>query len=75
MRYPKVALLIETYWAEPDFHEVVNSLMLDSRNGYREGFPMDITNAIFELLKLHDTASVKSITDDDILKLKVSSVD
>lgn len=54
MKYPKVSGLIEAAWTESDFNELVNKLLMDSRDGKRQGFPMEITKAIFDLIKLHD---------------------
>ena len=64
-QYPKVATIMETYWNEPDFNEAVNKLMLDSRDGRRKGFPMDITHAIFDLVKLHDNETGKTGWQDN----------
>ena len=64
LRYKKVAIIIEAYWDEPDFDIAVNRLLMDSRDGHRQGFPMDITNAIFELVKLHDTGIGKADGED-----------
>ena len=64
-RYKKVAIIIESYWDEPDFDLAVNRLLMDSRDGHRQGFPMDITNAIFELVKLHDNETCKTDGQDN----------
>jgi len=54
LKYPKISNLIDAAWNEPDFDSLVNNLLMDSRGGTRQGFPMEITNAIFDLIKLHN---------------------
>ena len=63
--YKKVAIIIEAYWEEPDFDVAVNRLLMDSRDGHRQGFPLDITEAIFKLVKIHDTGISKTNRQDD----------
>lgn len=54
-KYPRISGLIEAAWKEPDFDDMLNKLLLDSRDGTRQGFPMDVTEAVFELIRIRDS--------------------
>ena len=53
-RVPHVANNLKTFWGSTYFHEYVDKLMFDTRDGKREGFPNEVAKAIYRIMKNHD---------------------
>ena len=53
-QYPHIAEKIHLFWSTRDFNFIMNTLLNDSRDGERQGFPMEIISAIFAIIKKHD---------------------
>jgi hypothetical protein len=61
--FPRIAKGVEVFWGEKDFPEYINKLLADGRND-RQGFPAEVTTALFALQKLH-SASFPEFEDSD----------
>jgi len=53
-RFPHLAQL-ESIWGSQECRDFIAGLILDSRQGARQGFPADHASTIFRLLLEHDT--------------------
>lgn len=53
-RFPHVAEKIVTTWGTPDCRKYINTLLTDTRDGQRKGFPPATASSIFQLLCIHD---------------------
>lgn len=51
-RLPRIADQCTKYWATPDFEPFVASLMMDSRDGARQGLPWDAAQELLFLLEI-----------------------
>lgn len=51
-RLPRIAQQCTQYWATPDFEPFVASLMMDSRDGGRQGLPWDAAQELLFLLEI-----------------------
>ncbi len=49
MMFPRIYSALETLWDYPEFDAYISSLILDSRNPPRKGFPPEV---VAELLKI-----------------------
>jgi hypothetical protein len=53
-KHPKIANLLSIFWKEHDFHDVASKFLLDSRDGTRQGFSLEVVDTLLDLMKLHD---------------------
>lgn len=51
-RLPRIAQQCSQYWATADFEPFVASLMMDSRDGARQGLPWDVAQELLFLLEI-----------------------
>jgi hypothetical protein len=51
-RLPRIAEQCTRYWATPDFEPFIASLMMDSRDGARQGIPWDAAQELLFLLEI-----------------------
>lgn len=51
-RLPRIADQCTKYWATPDFEPFIASLMMDSRDGGRQGIPWDAAQELLFLLEI-----------------------
>lgn len=51
-RLPRIATMCTQYWATADFEPYVASLMMDSRDGGRQGLPWDAAQELLFLLEI-----------------------
>lgn len=49
--YPHIKKRIELIWGTVPLDQYLNSLLLDTREGHRQGFPMEVASAIASLAK------------------------
>lgn len=54
-KYPRLAAGIELRWGDKEFHPYVKALIEDKR-GDRQGFPIEVLDAIMALQEIHDAA-------------------
>ena len=52
--YPHIGKKIEFLWGNPEFNDLLNRLINDTRDGAREGFPKPVASALLRLSILHD---------------------
>ena len=52
--YPHIAAKIEFLWGKPEFNEMLNQMINDTRDGKRQGFPKPVASALFRLSMQHD---------------------
>ncbi len=52
--YPHLGVKIRALWGSKECRVILMSLLNDSRDGSRAGFPVSIGKTIFSLLKAHD---------------------
>jgi hypothetical protein len=50
---PRIASMIELHWGYNTLESFIFGLLNDSRDGAREGFPMNVASALFKLTVLH----------------------
>jgi hypothetical protein len=65
-RLPHIAKSIELLWGTVEFNKWFDKLMSDTRDGMREGFPIDVSDALLKLSIKHD---------EDFPKLKLQVTD
>lgn len=65
-RYPHIAVKIRTLWSTKECRTLLMSLLNDSREGNRAGFPHSIGKIIFSLLKDHDAKFPQFDDKDDL---------
>ena len=53
-KYPHIAEQISVCWSDICFTQTICKLLMDSRDGTRAGFPIEIAKAMFALIKEHD---------------------
>jgi hypothetical protein len=51
-RLPRIAEQCTAYWATPNFESFVSALMMDSRDGGRQGLPWDAAQELLFLLEI-----------------------
>ena len=54
-RFPHIGKKIEFLWGEREFDTMINKLFSDTRGDTRQGFPLEIADALLKLMMLHDT--------------------
>lgn len=53
-RFPHIGKKLAGLWSSHDFSPFINELFRDTRGGTREGFPKDVSVALFRLMQDHD---------------------
>jgi len=53
-RFPHIGKKLAGLWSSHDFSTFVNELFRDTRGGTRQGFPKDVSVALFRLMQDHD---------------------
>lgn len=54
LQMPRIAQKLELFWGCPEFGPYVSHLMKDTRDGTRQGFPLEIANALLGLVEDHE---------------------
>lgn len=54
LAFPHIAKIISLFWGEQELSWYFNNLFLDSRDGNRQGLPVEISKDINSLWKLHE---------------------
>lgn len=65
--YPHIAGKIRDLWGTKECRVLLMTLLNESRDGKRAGFPISIGKTIFTLLKVHDTKFPQFDDADDIV--------
>jgi hypothetical protein len=66
-KYPHIAKKVSMSWGSPEGRKLLVSLLADSRDGARAGFPPSVAKEIFALLKQHDIKFPQHDTTTDII--------
>ena len=53
-RFKHLADKIELHWGYDEFYPFIERLMVDTRDGKRAGFPLDVIQEIVTLLEIHE---------------------
>ena len=53
-RLPHIAEALSLMWGYAEFYVYIEKLMLDTCDGKRQGLPSDVSQAIFNLRRLHE---------------------
>lgn len=53
-RHPHIGPRIDWFWGHREFPEFIHRLLLDSRDGKRDGFDWDVMRAFNVLQRTHD---------------------
>ena len=53
-KFPHIGKKIAVFWGHQECYELFVNLMLDTRDGARQGFPKEIGQALHRLSMLHD---------------------
>ena len=53
-KFPHIGRKIEVFWGQPECYALFKDLMLDTRDGERQGFPKEVGLALHNLSLLHD---------------------
>lgn len=53
-RFPHIGKKLAGLWSSHDFSVFINELFRDTRGGTRQGFPKDVSVALFRLMQDHD---------------------
>lgn len=53
-QYAHIAKNLQLFWGHKDFHNIVDMLLNDTRDGKRRGFPKPIVTAILVLVDKHN---------------------
>lgn len=64
-QYPRIAVKIKTLWGTKECRDLLMSLLNDSRDGKRAGFPVSIGQTIMALLTDHDAKFPMFDSKDD----------
>ena len=67
IKYPHIANKINDLWGTAECRQLLVSLLADSRDGKRAGFPPSVASEIFKMLKQHDIQFPKFDTTDHII--------
>jgi len=51
-RLPHLAARVQTLWGQTEFEPYVSRLIMESRDGQRQGFPWDVAQELFFLVEL-----------------------
>lgn len=62
-KFPHIFEKIVTLWDTPSIEPYFNELMMDSRDGKREGFPPDVASEIFRISMLSSPKSTTKVED------------
>ena len=62
--FPRIGKAIEAFWGYKEFPEFINKLLADGRNN-REGFPEEVTTALFVLQQIHAKGYPEFEQEDD----------
>ncbi len=54
--FPHIGKKLQLLWGNPEFHDFVQRLEQDTRQGARAGFPADTLFALARLVLAHDAA-------------------
>lgn len=54
-KFPRIGRAIALFWGQTEFAPYIASLLHDTRDCTREGFPFDVASSLLELQQLHDT--------------------
>lgn len=54
-QFPHIGVKLKAIWGYPEFYQYVNKLMNDTRDGHRQGFPLEVASGLFRLYNKHDT--------------------
>lgn len=65
--FERIHLRIEALWGTRDCRDYLNTLLTDTRDGTRTGFPPHIAKELFRLLHEHDLAYPKFSHASDIV--------
>lgn len=52
--YPDLAAKIKLFWGHPEFTDLVQGLLTDTRTHTRQGFPLGVMAALMTLQEWHD---------------------
>ena len=66
-KYPHISNKITSTWGTVEGRKLLVSLLADSRDGTRAGFPPSVAKEIFALLKKHDDKFPQLDTTTDII--------
>lgn len=53
-KLPHIAPRLTLFWGYPEFVDYINRMLLDARDGHRQGFPKDCAKALHALIVLHE---------------------
>ena len=67
VKYPHISNKITSTWGTVEGRKLLVSLLADSRDGTRAGFPPSVAKEIFALLKKHDDKFPQLDTTTDII--------
>lgn len=65
-KYPRIASQIELFWGYDGFDQVIGKLLNDTRDGVRQGFPIEIADALMKLMTLH-RITYPHLSKDDLV--------
>ena len=54
VRMPHIAKSVELFWGTTDLTKYLFNVLLDSREGTRQGLPWEVASALSSLVSLHD---------------------
>ena len=63
-KFPHIAFKIRTLWGAPAMNVYFEKLLGDSRDGKRQGFPMEIALLLMNLLEKHHQDFPEYVSDD-----------
>ena len=59
-RYPRILERIRALWGTPQIHDYFSDLLLDTRDGSRQGFPFEVAAEIVRLRDLNDLVTFRA---------------
>lgn len=72
-RYPHVLARLDAFWGYPEFLDYMESIIQDTRNAVRKGFPKDVMDELMFLQDLYrsqmHTINRMKLTDSQIIVL------
>lgn len=57
--FPRIGDKLQTLWGNPEFGHYMNTLLRDTRDGARKGFPVNVFFALDALAEDHYQTSVR----------------
>ncbi len=63
--FPHIGKKLQTFWGYPEFALYMSSLLQDTRNGSRKGFPFDVLMALNGLSEEHEKEFPQLTTQTD----------